>query len=789
MNLIVRSTLLLTVVGCAGADITGADITMPAAGLKAPAEILIDRWGVPHIFARSRHDAFFAQGFNVARDRLFQIDLWRRRGLGQLAEVLGPAYVKQDQAARLFLYRGDMKKEWAAYGPDAQRIATAFVAGINAYVDWLANHPDRLPPEFQHLGYRPSPWEASDVVRIRSHGLTGNLTSEVARANVVCKTDPQNGLAYDQVRLRLEPAWTARIPEGLDPCLPPDVLQVFTLATANVRFGKDLLRADAGHPPSEIDGNEIDGSNNWVIAPSKSATGRPILANDPHRAYSTPSLRYIAHVSAPGMNLIGAGEPALPGISIGHNGSIAFGITRFYIDQEDLYVYELNPANPREYRYRQAWEPMRVVRETIRVRGAAPVEAELEFTRHGPVIYRQPGSNRAYAVRSGWLEPGTAAYFGSAGYATARNFAGLRRGASAAPGLNYVYADVRGHTGWFAAGLAPIRPNWDGLLPVPGDGRFEWAGFWPADKLPGLDHLPAGYMSTSNEMNLPSGYPHAERKLGFEWVNPSRHARIEEVLKPLAKVTLEDSMRLQNDLTSIPGRRLAALLATVKSSDSKTQSAIELLRGWDGVESAGSAQAALAEVWMSRHLPKAFLAATLPRLAAAAVATPDMAVMLEALEKPGWEVRDRVLLPTLGAAYREMESRQGADPQKWQWGRMHHALPPHLLGDALTGDLRQRLQPGPYPKGGGGYTPNLSTYRAADFQLTTGPSFRMVLDVGSWDNSRAMNFPGQSGNPDDPHYRDLAPWWLSGEYFPLLYTRAAVEKAAQTRILLQPAKR
>ena len=209
-----------------------------------------------------------------------------------------------------------------------------------------------------------------------------------------------------------------------------------------------------------------------------------MLANDPHRAYSSPSLRYIAHVNAPGMDLIGAGEPSLPGISIGHNGTIAFGLTRFYIDQEDLYVYELNPAKPREYRYRQAWEPMRIVHETIRVKGAAPVEAELLFTRHGPVIYSQTGAGRGYAVRTCWLEPGTAAYFGSARYALARSFREFQRGVSGAPGLNYVYADVKGNIGWIAAGLAPIRPNWDGLMPVPGDGRYEWAGFWPSGKLP-----------------------------------------------------------------------------------------------------------------------------------------------------------------------------------------------------------------------------------------------------------------------------------------------------------------
>ncbi len=498
--------------------VSASGATLHVAGLREPAEILVDRWGVPHIYAANHDDAFFAQGFNAARDRLFQIDLWRRRGLGRLAEVLGSSYVEHDKAARLFLYRGDMAKEWAAYGTDAQSIATSFVAGINAYVDWLGSHPEQMPLEFKLLGYGPSKWEAGDVVRIRSHGLTRNLTSEVARAHTVCSTDPQHGLKYDQIRVGLQPSWETKVPEGLDPCLPKDVLRLFTLATDEVHVTKEgVIRAATPRQPSEED---AEGSNNWVIAPAKTATGRPMLANDPHRAYSTPSLRYIAHINAPGMSIIGAGEPALPGISIGHNGTIAFGLTIFNVDQEDLYVYEINPANAREYRYKGAWEPMRILRETIEVKGAAPVSTELVFTRHGPVIYDDASRHRVYAaVRTGWLESGMAPYFGSVSYMRATNFAEFQRAMLhwGAPTENQVYADVSGNIGWIPGGLAPIRPNWDGLLPVPGDGRYEWAGFWPGDKLPSSYNPANGYVTTSNEMNLPAGYPYEERKLGFEW--------------------------------------------------------------------------------------------------------------------------------------------------------------------------------------------------------------------------------------------------------------------------------
>jgi penicillin amidase len=415
----------------------------------------------------------------------------------------------------------------------------------------------------------------------------------------------------------------------------------------------------------------------------------------------------------------------------------------------------------------------------------------LEFTRHGPVIESDAGAHRAYALRSGWSEPGMAPYFGSAVYMTAKTFAEFHHdlASSGTPSLNYVYADANGNIGWVPAGLAPIRPNWDGLMPVPGDGRYEWNGFWSGDQLPSLYNPASGYISTSNEMNLPAGYPYQERKLGFEWANGWRHARIEEVLKSLPKVSIEDSMRLQNDLTSIPARRLLALLAPLHSDDAKTAAALELLGGWDCVERNGSGQAALMEVWISRHLGRAFLEAILPKDAASAIPAPDTAVMLDTLERSMKRLdRDRLLLTTLSSAWLDMEKLQGADAKAWQWGKLHHSVPEHPLLDTMDAQTRARFQPGPFPAAGSSDTPNAGAYRAGDFQLTGGASFRMVIDVGKWDNSRAVNYPGQSGNPDDAHYRDLTGMWSNGEYFPLLYTRAAVEKATERHIVLKPAK-
>lgn len=763
--------------------------TVKVTGLQQPAQILVDRWGVPHIYAASQEDAFFVQGYNAARDRLFQIDLWRRRGLGRLSEVFGPGFVEQDTASRLFLYRGDMQKEWQAYGKNAQGIAERFVAGINAYIDAVAADPQKLPFEFRQFAYAPEKWQADDVVRIRSHALTRNLTSEVSRAYVTCHAD----LKTDALRIQLSPPWETRVPEGLDPCLPKDLLKVFQLATQGVVLGKSALQTSDAATASPTAATE--GSNAWVLAPSRTTTGRAMLASDPHRAYSAPSLRYIAHLNAPKLNVIGAGEPALPGISIGHNGSIAFGLTIFSIDQEDLYTYAVNPANPLEYRYQGQWEKMTVLREPVAVKGARAVDVDLRFTRHGPVIYTESGKSRAFAVRSAWFEPGMAPYFGSVGYMFATNFQEFRQAMShwGAPSENQVYADTQGNIGWASGGLAPVRPNWDGLLPVPGDGRYEWAGFLAGDQLPWAYNPKAGWFASANEMNLPPDYPYRTRKLGFEWPSNDRYQRLREVLSRPTPLALEDSMRLQNDVVSVPARRIKVLLKNLRSNDGKTQAALQLLQGWDGVENAESGAAALFEVWWSRYLGYVFKEVVLSKPAAATIAMPDPSVLLDGLEKPdtvfgndALAKRDWVLLTSLGMAWANTEKLLGSDPRQWHWGKLHHTLAPHPFAPAVDSAMAAKLNVGPTPKHGSGSTVNQSGYDPRNFRQMGGPSFRVVVDVGNWDNSRAINMPGQSGDPDSPHYRDLSDLWLKGEYFPLLYSRKRIEAATALRIELRP---
>ena len=764
-------------------------------GLRKPVEILVDLWGVPHVYASSPDDAFFVQGFNAARDRLWQIDLWRRRGLGLLSEVFGPLFVEKDRAARLFLYRAEMHNEWLAYGPDTRRVVTAFVAGINEYVRLARQDPSLLPEEFGLMDYLPSFWSPEDVARIRSHGVYQNLVNEVERALVL----KEFGFEVEALRKPLEPSRDISVPEGLDLSLiPTDVLRVYELATEPVEF--------TGVQPSPARG--LEGSNNWAISPERTSTGRPILANDPHRAQSVPSLRYAVHLSAPGMDVIGAGEPALPGISIGHNGKIAFGLTIFSIDQEDLYVYETNPQDPSEYRYAGRWERMEVERQLVPVKGADPAEAELQFTRHGPVIYRDPEKKVAFAVRAAWLEPGTAPYLGSVGYMRTENWDGFLAAMNrwGTPGENQVYADVRGNIGWKPAGLVPRRPHWDGLLPVPGDGRYEWDGFLDADELPAEFNPPRGWVASANERNLPADYPHEEKKVGFEWYAPYRYGRIAEVIDENPHFGLEDSVKLQTDYLSIPARRIIARLRRLRPRDPDAEQALKMLTDWDCVLRADSAPAALFEVWYRLHLREVLLRRSIEgivepgRLAEAVTrmmqvedqagdARMDLGILEQLEARLGPEAVDEMILSSLLEATEHLEGLLETDRENWEWGRLHHALLTHPLSPLLERRTRQRLDVGPAPRGGSGDTVGNTAYRLEHFRQTGGSSWRVVVDVGEWDNSLMMNSPGQSGDPASLHYSDLFLPWARDEAVPLLYSRRKVEAVTEKRIILEPTRR
>lgn len=752
--------------------------TYVVSGIDDVTEIVVDEFGVPHIYAENHYDVFFAQGFNAARDRLWQIDLWKRRGLGQLSEILGEQYLEQDRAARMFVYRGDMYAEWLAYGNDAKLISKSFTAGINAFVELAKVNPELMPVEFALLGYQPSTWQADEVVRIRSNGLWRNVVSEVWRARLAC----ENKLDEAAQWRTLEPNWQTVVPAGLDPCvIPEDVLDNYLLAKAPVDFKlehtKNSLTSLLSREVLKAHNQDV-GSNNWAVSGARSNTGRPILADDPHRAHAIPSLRYVVHLNAPGINVIGAGEPALPGVSIGHNDKIAFGLTIFPIDQEDLYVYQKKSGG---YLYKGHVEPFFEIEEKLEVRDGEDQDIKLKFTRHGPVIAQT--KEHAFAVRAAWLEPGMAPYFGSIEYMRAENYrefvSALNRWG--APSENQVYADVDGNIGYKPAGRFPKRDNWDGLMPVPGDGTYEWDGYFDMDVLPEEYNPARGFTGTANALSLPKDYPIAKYKVGFEWSAPWRYKRLWEYLQASNTHSMEDSLALQRDYLSVLARNVLALLPDLATSNPETGG--PLLASWDHRLAADSAAAALWNVWYYRHLSP-----TLGRLVLDRKKSPQSNLStqqtLKMLATPQGKL---IAVKTLQKAWQDTVERLGPDSDAWQWGHLHKITLQHPLLHLANPDLAEQMRVKAYPRGGSANTTNNNGFGNDSFDVRSGASFRIVMDVGNWDEAKMTNVPGQSGDPRSRFYDNLLENWATDSHVPLLFSRERVEEGAVKRITLVPA--
>jgi penicillin amidase len=739
-------------------------------GLKEPVEVLRDQWGIPHIYAQNQDDLFFAQGFVAAQDRLFQIDMWRRIGLGETAEIFGDDAIEADRFARLLLYRGDMQAEWQSYASDTQQIAAAFTRGINASIDQIG---DKLPIEFQILGYRPKKWRPEDILgRMSGIIMTSNFQREVARARLIATvgvedarriapTDPQRPFAP--------------VP-GLDlAALTPEIFEGYAAATRALKF-----------KPSTTE------SNNWVVDGTLSISGKPLLASDPHRALAVPSLRYLVHLHAPGWNVIGSGEPALPGVAIGHNDRIAWGFTIVGTDQADLYVEGTKPDDAKQYKVGDRWEPMRVVQESITVKGKSePARLELRFTRHGPVIYQDEKKHIAIALKWVGDEPGGAAYLGALSIARAGNRKEFVESLAAwkSPGENFVYADVDGQIGWVAAGLAPIRKGWDGLLPVPGSsGQYEWQGYLPQNELPQSFNPRDHWLATANHNILPPGYKH---EIAYEWASPHRFLRIQERLSAGSKFSLDDFQTIQHDNTSLPGRALAAALKGV-ALPPELASFAKLIADWDGVLSRDSKAGPLYAIWL-QELTAAFYGDRLskdPRLERGDLRS--VTVLLKQLASPeaSWfgaspeKGRDEMVRKTLATAVDRTRKLLGDDPRQWSWGKLHTAAFEHPLS-TLGPAYAQAFNLGPVPRTGDVHTPN-NTRHDDHFRQIHGASYRHVFDLANWDHGLATSTPGQSGQPGSPHYGDLLPLWADGKYFPLAFSRRKVEEVQSHRLVLRP---
>ena len=806
LSLALLTAIVSLAIGSAAANAQG-DSSVNIEGLDQRVEILKDKWGISHIYAQTEHDLFFAQGYSAARDRLFQFEIWRAQATGTTAALFGPRMIDRDHGTRLFKFRGPMADEMNHYHPRGVDIITAFVHGVNAYIDEALDDPDSLPLPFKLLGIQPQHW-TEEVVISRHQGLLGNIGQELNIGRAVCAIgeDAVRELQYFHPH---DPILTLDPMIDCESLLENDILHLYTSYRSSIKFEPNDIVASTNRNTAQtyaqiasavkaedinLKEHDLDdiGSNNWVVSGDLTQDGWPMMINDPHRAQSVPSLRYWVHLVGPGWNVIGGGEPEIPGVSIGHNEQGAWGLTVFGTDGEDLMVYETNPANPNQYRYQGRWEDMQVIEEVIEVKGSDSVMVELKYTRHGPVSFEDTDKNLAYAVRPAWMEVGGAPYLASLRMDQATTWEEFRDATnySHIPGENMIWADRDGNIGWQAVGIAPLRRNFSGLVPVPGDGRYEWDGYLEIKQKPKAFNPGVGYIETSNSNYTPPDYPNLDA-IAYTWTDPYRWARGSELLSSGRKFNMSDMIEFQHDYLSIPARSLVPFFKDLRADDRQVEAARQMLMNWDFRLDKGSIEAGI-YVAFERQLLDNIETLKVPEEASDFLNV-GMKTSIDMLLAPDGDFgsdplagRDEFLLNTLSQAVATLREKLGSNIQDWVYGQADykHALIRHPLGAAVSEEIRSRLELGPLPRGGNGFT--LGATGSGDNQ-TSGASFRIFIDTRDWDNTLGMNTPGQVGDPDSPLYDNLFELWAKDKVFPAFYSRDKIETVLFETVDLIPA--
>ena len=752
-------------------------------------EVLRDNFGINHIYAKNQKDLFYMQGYLAAKDRLFQFEVWRRQATGTVSEILGEKELDRDIGTRLFKFRGNIEDELNHYHDDGYEIITSYVEGINDYIIEVNNDPSKLPIEFTLLGIKPEIW-TPDVVISRHQGLLGNITQELNIGRAVSRIGEEkvNDLMWFHPKTPSLKLDNKIRKEDLD----KDILKLYNAFRRPVKFEVEHLheefRKKKNNEISKLDEfDEFDefgiGSNNWAISGEKSFNGYPILANDPHRSIVAPSLRYISHLNAPGWDVIGGGEPEIPGISIGHNGFGAWGLTVFRTDAEDLYVYELNPNNSNQYYHDGKWMDFIEIKESIQVKGEEDYEATLKYSVHGPVTLIDEERQRAYAVRCGWLEVGGSPYLASLRMNQSMSWEEFRDACnySNIPGENMVWADKEGNIGWQAVGIAPIRSTHSGLVPVMGDGRYEWDGYIPIIDKPNVYNPKEQFFATANQNVTPDSYEHWDA-IGFSWSDPYRGDRVNNVLRETSKLSMEDMVDLQVDYFSIPSVELIKMLEE-SNLESQYQKFSERLYKWDNKLLKTSTEATIYVNW-ERLLMKRFFEDYFPEEVKDLLRV-QLYTVIDKLKKINTSQRNEFLKETFILSIKELKSKFGDDENNWVYGQENykHIKINHPLEDIVNDSIYNILSFKTYPRGGNGYTPGSTS---SNLSQSSGASFRVIIDTKDWDNSLATNSPGQSGDPRSPFYRNLYKDWADDKYFKLLYSKKKINSNLHSKEVYYP---
>ena len=754
-------------------------------------EVFQDNNGINHIYANNQEDLFFMQGYLAAKDRLFQFEIWRRQATGTVSEILGANELERDIGTRLFKFRGNIEDESNHYHDDGYKIITSYVNGVNAYIDEVNKDPDKLPIEFTLLNIKPELW-TPEVVISRHQGLLGNITQELNIGRAVSRIGEKK--VKDLMWFHPKEPSLKLHKKIRKEDLEKDILALYNAYRRPIRFKKEhIVEKYRRENNKEISfNNQIDkmdefsiGSNNWAISGSKSKNGYPILANDPHRTIVGPSLRYISHLVAPGWDVIGGGEPEIPGISIGHNEFGAWGLTVFRTDAEDLYVYEINPNNFNEYKHNGEWNKFMTIEESIPVKGMKDQKVILYYSIHGPVTLIDSVENRAYAVRCGWLEIGGSPYLASLRMNQSRTWEEFRDACnySNIPGENMVWADKMGNIGWQAVGIAPIRNNHSGMVPVLGNGDYEWDGYLPIIEKPNIYNPIDKFFATANQ-NVTSETYTNWNAIGFSWSDPYRGDRLNDVLKSNTSFTMDDMKRLQVDYHSLPSEELTKMLSKVNfNKDFKEY--ISMLENWDNKLLKNSVEATI-YVNFERKLISSFNKEYVPK----EVRNLLWVQLYRIIEKiNSFEVNDRnnFLKKVFISSLQDLKNRLGDNVDDWIYGQSNykHIKISHPLDDIVNDSIGKIISFKTYPRGGNAYTPGSTS---SSLNQSSGASFRVIIDTKDWDNSIATNSPGQSGNPESPFYRNLYESWANDEYFKLLYSKSLIEKNSYNNIVYYPKK-
>jgi len=777
--------------------------TLP--GLQGEVTVERDNWGVPHIRAGSVEDAVEAQGYVVAQDRLWQMDLLRRASRGQLSEILGPGTLKIDMDFRNLNFGRAAERELQDMNPESRKLLEAYARGVNRFVE---QHRETLPMEFTLLKYKPQPWQPTDSLVLAGYmyrTLTDTREREIHRGVVAAKAGPElaKDLFSEESSMDHFVVGDPNVKEKAntnadddeddeDEMDSEDVLKANLIHPGLLQTisKPDLTSLLAGQVEQWLRAGQHDirgtlGSNNWVVNGAHTATGKPLLANDTHLELMIPPIWYEVHMTAPGWNVKGITFPGGPLVIIGHNDRIAWGFTNNGADVLDLYIETFNAANPDEYRVNGKWKKADVYDEVIKVKGAPDEHMRLVVTRHGPVLQNE--GDKAYAMRWTALEPG--------GLANSYNWLGKAKNWKQfrevmrqvwGPAQNAVYADVDGNIGYVMAARVPIRKKGHGEIPVPGDtDEYEWTGYIPFDQLPQSFNPESGLIVTANARVVGPGY---KPYLTDRWEEPYRTARIYDLLHDKHDLRPEDMLKVQTDTYSYPhvfiGEQLVAAARIAPPKNPRAQKLIQQAKDWNGIADSNSSVVTFLDSAMYRSLDLILE----PRLGkdTALYSWRKLAFLQKVLtERPArWlpaEFRnyDELLSTAADRAVKRLEEEtHSSDPDDWAWKRFNYLEMLHPIG--RDGILKKLLS-----KSGQAQSGTLFSPRAASRHH--GPSERFVANLGDWDQSILLIPAGQSGQPGSEHYTDQFSYWFEGKPIYEPFSDAAEAKVKKHQLTLKPA--